>query len=434
MKEKNKKVIILHSHLRPGGVTRIISSQVKALNAVGIKSEILTGETPQDVTPFQVPITVLPEFNYLTEDTPKTEEELNKQLFTIVSYLEKKVSSNDILHVHNLNLGKNPLVTLAVRKLAEKGMKVFNHAHDFAEDRAENYAFLEDIIEVTFNEELKQVLYPDLDNYKFGVLNRLDYNRLIDLGIEENRINFLPNPVTNLEFTPDQDSRVKVCDEFGIDPEKMIFVYPVRVIRRKNIGELILLAYLFRKEAEFIVTLPPQNPVERVPYEKWLDFCNRNIIKNIHFEAGTIFSFDQVMTAADKCITTSVKEGFGMMFLEPWLFNRAVVGRNIYSVTQDFQEAGLDFPCLYNSIKICFEDYETHDFGFLPQEEQMECLEMMMDDRTLEKQVFQANHVLGKITDVILEEEITRNKNIILTDYSLDKYGAELNEIYTEFD
>lgn len=433
MNGKANKIIILHSHLRPGGVSRIISSQVKALTDAGVQVEVITGESPQDKSLFPVSISLVPEINYFSEDLSLDEKVLRQELIKIESSLAKCLTEDCILHAHNLNLGKNPLVTMAVKKLADKGLKVFNHAHDFAEDRAANFELLEKVISGVFQENLNQFLYPKLDNYRFGVLNRFDYNRLIDMGIADDRVNFLPNPVADPGFKPEPNSRIEVCKEFGIDDGKILLVYPVRVIRRKNIGELILLAHLFRDEAEFIVTLPPQNPVERDPYDQWLDFCNRNIISNIHFEAGTIFSFDQIMSAADKCITTSIKEGFGMMFLEPWMFNNAVVGRNIASVTADFKETGLQFDCLYNAIKINFEDYKASDFGFLAQEEQMECLEMILEDASLAKQVLVDNPELEYITHVAMKEDITRNQEIIKSEYSLRKYGAKLNEIYAEF-
>jgi glycosyltransferase involved in cell wall biosynthesis len=427
-----KEIVILHNHLRRGGVTRIISSQIKGLHSLGIKVSILTGEAPIDASEFSVPIEVMPELNYSSNTSMKAAS-IKEQFTEILDFVKANLNENSLLHVHNLNLGKNPLVTLAVAKLAESGVNVFNHAHDFAEDRAENLDFLEKAISGIFKEELSEILYPKLNNYRFGVLNRFDYKRLLDLKVPSERIEFLPNPVSLPELQFSVDHRLKICKQLNIDSSKQIFVYPVRVIRRKNIGELILLAYLLRQSAEFIVTLPPQNPIEKVHYDKWLAFCRRNKINNIHFEAGTICAFDEIMNSADKCITTSIKEGFGMMYLEPWLYNKPVVGRNIDSVTDDFNNAGLQFSCLYDSIDIPSRKHTQIDFGFCPPKQQMAFIELIINDENLEQKLLSDNPILTNIVNPICKDEIKVNQKIIESEYSLNKYGARLNEIYAKF-
>jgi hypothetical protein len=58
------------------------------------------------------------------------------------------------------------------------------------------------------------------------------------------------------------------------------------------------------------------------------------------------------MNSAICVITTSVKEGFGFSFLEPWTAGRTVIGRRIDYVCKDFEEAGVRFDKLYSEIKI----------------------------------------------------------------------------------
>lgn len=431
-----QKIIILHHHLKPGGVTRIISSQIKALQKSGFKDiTILTGSKPAYPDDFPADIKINKELDYL--DKVKSATTLKKKYQKILQYLEKNISTDSVLHVHNLNLGKNPLLTLSVAKLAKNGIKIFNHAHDFSEDREENQKFLKKIIKGVFKKKLKKTLYPEFSNYRYGVLNRFDYDRLVNKGIKESKIEFLPNPVSAPPKTDKKNSRKKICKKLNIDYSKQIMVYPVRVIRRKNIGELILLAYLFRDSAEFLITLPPQNPVEIKDYEDWLEFCDEKHFENLHFEVGTKFEFEEVMYAADKIITTSIKEGFGMMYLEPWLFGKAVAGRNIDYVTEDFIESGIDYPLLYNSIDIAFIDHyrwlDSHDFGFLPKKEQMEIITLIMNNKNLQSGIFKLNPNLKKIIESVPENIIKKNKKLIQSDYSLKKYGERLNEIYSKF-
>ena len=147
--------------------------------------------------------------NYL-EIRKYSRSETQKLLEEITACFENLLTNVSVLHVHNLNLGKNPVLTYAIYKLAQKGIPVFNHAHDFAEDRPVNYQFLKDIIEENFDENLKHVLYPDFPNYHFGVFNSFDYKRLVEYGVDKQNILLLPNPVTfKTHFKPNEKNTAK---------------------------------------------------------------------------------------------------------------------------------------------------------------------------------------------------------------------------------
>jgi hypothetical protein len=51
-------------------------------------------------------------------------------------------------------------------------------------------------------------------------------------------------------------------------------------------------------------------------------------------------------------VTTSIAEGFGMAFLEPWLVGRAVTGRNLVEITAEFTAAGVALPYLYTRLDV----------------------------------------------------------------------------------
>ncbi len=59
-----------------------------------------------------------------------------------------------------------------------------------------------------------------------------------------------------------------------------------------------------------------------------------------------------MIAKADALITTSVAEGFGLAFLEPWLASKPLVGRNLPEITADFAEHGLDLSALYNCLPV----------------------------------------------------------------------------------
>ena len=307
------EIVIAHSHLNPGGVTRIIESQVKSLKNDTVS--IIVGSNSEEKIPAfdATKLSVIKSLNYL-ERRPYSDKEAMVLLHQIHAAIKRHVPWKSVLHFHNLNLGKNPLVTYAVYLLAKEGYKVFNHAHDFAEDRPANYQFLKEILSDIFLQKIQEVLYPQLPNYHYGVLNSSDYERLLSYGVQKERIEWLPNPVTfNIaEKISKPEAKKNICKQLGISGEKLLVTYPVRVIQRKNIGEFILLSVLFENQANFAVTQAPKNPEEIKQYEKWVNFCHKQHIPII-FEAGNKCNFEELLIASNFCITSSYKEGFGML-------------------------------------------------------------------------------------------------------------------------
>jgi glycosyltransferase involved in cell wall biosynthesis len=428
------QIFIVHYHLNPGGVTRIIESHVRALTEYG-KSEnvlLLTGTEIQagNLIGPQVICKVNEMLNYLPEDESVYMDTFN----SLNGFFKKELVKDDILHVHNLNLGKNPILTLVISEMAQQGYRVVNHVHDFAEDRPENMEYLKRVIEGFFKKNLNSILYPNVSNYFYTPLTSYDLQRLQGYGIQNERLFLLPNPVTfHLTGNPLNNvlSKKKVCRTLQLDAKKMLITYPVRVIRRKNIGEYILLAFLFSDKAHWLVTLPPQNPVEIEPYLQWKSFCMHYKIP-LTFEVGSVVTFEEVISASDLCFTTSIQEGFGMVFLEPWLFDKPVAGRKIKHVTDDIAKTGVDFPLLYDEFIVNSGNTKT-DFATLSQNQQQQYIESVVKNESLKKELFTDNPFLGKLLTSVSKSLIERNKSIILNEYSIVKYAERLKRIYQAF-
>jgi glycosyltransferase involved in cell wall biosynthesis len=427
------KIAILHHHLNPGGVTRIIQSQVSSLRKKfpEIDIQLLSGHV-QDIQFFKdqdVHTDVNPDLNYV-KGRDLSGARMIRLKDEISNFLSQKISPDTIIHAHNLNLGKNPVLTLALSEMAAQGYKLFNHCHDFAEDRPENMKFLKEVIEGVFKEDMKQVCYPDYPNYLFGAINTFDQDRIKSFGIEKSRVVHLPNPVhfrQKRNFSKHK-ARPEICKELGLDEDKLVITYPVRVIRRKNIGELILLSVVFEDKAGFAVTQAPKNPEEIISYKSWKQFCKEQKI-GVRFEAGTKVDFEKLLVASDACISTSTREGFGMVFLEPWLLGTPVIGRNISYVTKDLEESGVEFPVLYNEINVEFEN-NILDFAELDEEKQQALIGKIRNDTSGKKKIRDMNPKLKLLFEVVPDELIEKNKRTILEKYSLENYANRLNEIY----
>lgn len=425
------KIIIGHYHLNPGGVTKIIQSQLNALSHIKDLEIVLVcdGQGRQNIQlPANAHFKSHPSLAYLPllED-PKA---FSKVVADIYNFFSSIADTKDIIHFHNIGLGKNAALSYAMYLLAQKSYKIVNHAHDFPEDRPANAAYLKQSFALLGVDEPQSILYPlEMDNYHFGVLNSFDRQRLLDLGLPEERVQLWPNPVSIPNINPalsKSESKAKIEQALGLESGKMLVAYPVRVIRRKNIGEYILLAAAFAHKANFIVTLPPLNPVEIEAYQQWVAFCQENKI-DLCFEAGLKLPFEWVMTGADVCFSTSIMEGFGMVFVEPWLWGTPVAGRQIPAVLPDLYHLGLSYPLMYDKVEVEWKN-KWVDFPVLSMKEQMEAIKAILNS---DKSVFlERNQELTHFFNADSVSFDNNNKAIIKKELSELEYGKRLHRLY----
>jgi glycosyltransferase involved in cell wall biosynthesis len=426
------KIAILHYHLHPGGVTRIIGSQVKGLleedNMHDVK--VLCGNGFSLTSLSGVQVLENPGLLYRKADNPEADyQQESERIRTFI----KDQAEGYILHCHNPNLGKNPALTLALYKLALEGFRIVNHCHDFAEDRPGNMVVLERMIrEVGLT--ASKIMYPDMENYHFAVLNSCDYDRILKQGIPASRVHLLPNPVTLGSFDPMKDMRElrsEIIRKLQLDTKKKICTYPVRAIRRKNLGELLLLAVLFENTFQFIITQAPKNPEEVPGYLHWKDFCNNHNI-GIIFEAGEIVNHEDLIGISDFCITTSAQEGFGMVYLEPWLAGIPVSGRNLPCITGDLKRAGLKFPGLYDRVMVPTARGDC-DFKDMDPAEQEEWIVRILESSSAKEELTRMNPFLRFLFAGPEPGIIEQNRQIIINQFSVFQYGKRLLALYKNF-
>jgi glycosyltransferase involved in cell wall biosynthesis len=426
------KIAILHYHLLPGGVTRIIGSQLKGLleenNKHDVKVLCGTGFSLTGLSGIKVIENA--GLGYMKADNPEVDyQHESERIRTFV----KDQAEGYILHCHNPNLGKNPALTLALYKLGLEGFRIVNHCHDFAEDRPGNMVVLERMIRQV-GLTTGKIMYPDLENYHFAVLNSYDYNRIMKTGIPTRRVHLLPNPVSMESFDPLKDNRElrsEIIRKLELDTKKKICTYPVRAIRRKNLGEFLLLAVLFENNFQFVITQAPKNPDEISGYLRWKDFCCKYNI-GIKFEAGEIVNHEDLIGISDFCITTSAQEGFGMVYLEPWLAGTPVSGRNLPYITADLEKYGLRFPGLYDRLLVP-SGKGTRDFMDMDPAEQEECIIRILESSSEKERLTRMNPFLRFFLNSLEPVIIEQNRQIIINQFSVIQYGKRLLALYKSF-
>ena len=139
-------------------------------------------------------------------------------------------------------MGKNVSAPLAVRRLASLGYRTLLQIHDFAEDfRPDNYRRLTNALSHGSTNQLPAILYPQAEHVFYATLNRRDYRVLIQAGVDQSRLHLLPNPVSTPPVVADSRRARQLANEtLGIPAGERLATYPVRGIRRKNVGEMLL--------------------------------------------------------------------------------------------------------------------------------------------------------------------------------------------------
>ena len=165
-------------------------------------------------------------------------------------------------------------------------------------------------------------------------------------------------------------------------PHQRYVLYPVRCIRRKNVGEAVLWSLVSADDTVFGLTLPPENPQLAPAYAEWKKLA-LTLGLPCRFEVGREggLRYPDNIAAADTILTTSLVEGFGMVYLETWLSGHPLAGRELPEITEDFVRSGLVFDHLQPKLPVPMDlvgqrDYESvlqtgydrvlEEFGVVP--------------------------------------------------------------------
>lgn len=332
------RVAVVHYHYKPGGVTRIVESAAAALAPYEVELVAISGETYTGKAGLKT--ATVPGLVYTLGEARTEPAQLLSELKAAAR--EALGDEPDLWHIHNHSLGKNIAMAELVWLLAQEA-PVLLQIHDFAEDgRPANYTAISEGISDWAR------LYPYGVQVHYAVLNQRDHQLLAGAGLPGECLHLLPNPVA-----------VPVVPEGGagkvLGADRLV-VYPTRAIRRKNVGEFLLWAALAEEGELLAATLAPANPTARPVYERWVTFAGERGLR-ARFELADVvdLSFPEVMAAADAIITTSVAEGFGMAFLEPFLFGKPLVGRDLPEITADFASEGIRLDGLYPQVEVPLE-------------------------------------------------------------------------------
>lgn len=434
------KVAFIHYHLKPGGVTTVIRQQVEALRKTGGEALVFADASPGNAFPAET--IAVSGLGYSREPgaLPRGKSIAEK---IIAAIARRWPGGCDVVHVHNPTLAKNARFTDILDALQKKGHRLLLQLHDFAEDgRPEVYS---------------HAPYPE--NCHYSVINSRDYRFLLEAGLKKEGLHLLPNMVSPLKTGSNK-------------PATAPFVlYPVRAIRRKNIGEALLLSLFFKAGHHLAITLPPNSPMDMIAYNDWVLFSKRRHLP-VRFGAGLQDDFRTLAAATCSFMTTSITEGFGFSFLESWTAEKSLRGRKLPDICSDFEAKGISLNNMYSRLLVPMDwiDRKCYlgewrktvgsvsrrfkyapplamvseaenglagsseiDFGLLNEKFQKDVL-LRLIERPQEKNVLvELNPFLEELEDLSADKNrIQKNRNAVLSEYNAAGYQTALGNIYKE--
>jgi glycosyltransferase involved in cell wall biosynthesis len=337
------KIAILHYHLRPGGVATVIRNAQRALAG-------------------KFDVQVLADFGY-DEHPARSRRAFLAESGRLADGLAKRLRGVDVLHTHNVGLGKHPRLTYAVKLLAERRrIKIINQVHDFPEDhRPAQLRALRHCTGKRDDAFQRALCYYDAPNVIWATLTTYDAAKLAAHGVPARKIHVLPNPVDEEFFTKAAPSRAKLqlvreqlaafarAHRFHFDTRKKMLLSPMKVMVRKNNAEAVELVKRLKKY-QLVISLDASSASDRDYSERLKKKIRRERLPVVIGFGAALDNPLPLFHLAHAILTTSQVEGFGYTFVEGWLCHKAVVGRDIPEVTQDFVAAGMKMSHFYREF------------------------------------------------------------------------------------
>ncbi len=413
---------------------------------------VLTGEPPEDhdAPGLAAAARVVPHIAYDAPGSPPGDARAAARAVREAMVAEWGTTA-DVLHVHNALLARCAILPEALALLREQGIAVLIQVHDLAED-GRPHAWRPD------------TRYPEDCHY--AVINSRDRRALLAAGLSPEGLHLLPNPVLPVET----GAAGTVAPETArLADGRLRLLYPVRGIRRKNLGEALLLSLLV--EGELLVTLPPRDPGDLERWNQWRSFVEKEGLP-ARFGAGEHTGLTRLMQRADCAVSTSLNEGFGFAFLEPWTAGLRVAGRRIAHAAEDLEAAGIRLPHLYAAFPVPCSGFDSAgfaerwssalaaawraygrtlsrdsarsafsrltdggavDFGALDEAAQRQVISHAAADGGLRKGIREGNPVIAALRGRLTQPEpdlVEANRQIILSRYAPRSCVQRLREVY----
>ncbi len=443
IKEKKNKIKICFLHYGIGwkdGVNSVITSFAESIQTAGKQAEVcfLAGEIKKRIKKRFLSWEIK-ELLPKKEEFSKSKEYFLEKGEIIAKKISEIVVDNDIKKViiENPLMGDYHLAAMLgflffTQKYKPEGVEVFFRVHDFFLDEEKYYKHFNKI----FSPEERKKLFRSKGINRIFIINKNLKNKLRKIGFPQNKIYYLPNGLEIKRFgqKPGKSKLKKIKKNLGFSQKDKILLYPVRIVSRKNIEEAILLTYFIRllTGSNYVLFVPGEvdkrDPLTEDYFQnlkKLKEVVNFRIVfgKRIKASIFTLYNL------AEAVIITSIKEGFGLPFLECWAAKKVIIGRRI-KIISDFEEKGLVFNWLYKSFFL--NGYELSKIGEERFSKRISLICKVFEDKRFEKKVLKMNQkAIESQVDLLKNKE--KREEIIKKNFLAVKKNYDIGKIRDKF-
>lgn len=369
------KLVIVHYHLRPGGIRRIIELAtphlLQALPAVDTVvlacGEAADAKWNQNfarvIQPARLEFAVVPALGYYSEQTT-AKLTARKMAAALAPILAGATADNCLVWAHNLGIGRNLLLTRELTRLcAARDLPFVSHHHDWwfdnrwlrwPEIRRSGFRTLATVAREVFA-HTPRLRHAAINHEEASLLNQ-HYPATSA---------WLPNLAARNETPP--RARVRAAQQWlrhrlGSTPAP-VWILPCRLLRRKNVAEALLLTRWLRPEA-WLVTTGGASSADEQPYFAKLQQAAhhhhwRLRLGVLQGDEADKPAVPELLAASEAVLLTSIQEGFGLPFLEAAAAGRPLLARNLPNIAPDLHRFGFRFPQAYDEILIAPELYDV---------------------------------------------------------------------------
>ena len=362
------RLLIVHYHLRPGGIRRVIELATPHLVkhstppmtavtlAVGEALDQRWNESFRRALPnVSVDCVVDPALGY-TAEHDWNRQDLRRRL---------RICLNDILGpgidtivwAHNLGIARNLMLGAELaRACTRRRLPLIAHHHDWwFDNRWHRWPEIQSYGARSLAQVAPQTIVVG-PRVQHATINRADCSQLRrHLG---NAATWLPNLAGPLR-APRRSALAHARDWLNAilgSDNAPVWIFPCRLLRRKNIAEALLLTRWLRPGA-WLVTTGGASSADESPYAQALE---RAVSKEgwrvrlgiLSSPGANLPGIPELMGISEAVLLTSIQEGFGLPYLEATAARRPLVARSLPNIAPDLRQFGFHFPQCYSQILV----------------------------------------------------------------------------------
>lgn len=363
------KLAVFHYHFRPGGVRRVIELAlphlIRAVEPRIDRVVLAGGESPdlhwthyltEKLSRMSVELPTDPALGYFADSGLPAAACRKRSRRAVAEILRGDDGSNCVVWAHNLGLARNPFLAEALAEVtARQSIPLLAHYHDWwFDNRWQRWPELSGAGYSTLD-HTAALVFPSEANVRHLAINRADAAPLrCHFG---ERAGWLPNLMDSLPPVSEaRAARARAWLEARTEKGAPAWLFPCRLLRRKNVAEALLLTRWLRPGAWLVTTGGPSSQGERAYAQALRDAAARH---GWRVRLGVLQGEDpgnpavpELLAASETAVLTAVQEGFGLPFLEAASAGKPLIARRLPNVFPDLDQFGFRFPQAYAEVLV----------------------------------------------------------------------------------